>query len=85
MGAKASNNFQSDRPESGGANKDDMKDKTGLHELDKQKLGSHRADLKAESHIPQRGENPALTELRERREQSQRDAAEEQGTPDETP
>ena len=31
MGAKSSHFFQADRPESGGANKDGIKDKTGQH------------------------------------------------------
>ncbi len=44
MGAKASNNFQADRPESGGANKDGIKDKTGLHDLDREKVAKNMQD-----------------------------------------
>ena len=71
MGSKSSHYFQSDRPESGGANKDDMKDKTGLHEHDKQKVESHRAKLEAEATeglIPQRGENPEQARVKAERQ-----------------
>ena len=38
MGGKASNNFQADRPESGGADRDDIREKAEkLYEKDKQK------------------------------------------------
>ncbi len=70
MGSKSSHFMQSDRPESGGANKDDMKDKTGQHEHDKQKVESQRAKLEAEATdnlIPQRGENPEQARLKAQR------------------
>ena len=69
MGSKSSNFFQSDRPESGGANKDDMKDTSGLHEQDKQKLESHPPELEEqrESKIPPRGENPEQARVRAER------------------
>lgn len=38
MGSKPSNNFQSDRPESGGADKDMEREKSGLLERDKEKF-----------------------------------------------
>ena len=38
MGGKSSNNFQSDRPESGGADKDMQREKSGLLERDKEKF-----------------------------------------------
>lgn len=38
MGSKPSNNFQSDRPESGGADKDMMREKSGLLERDREKF-----------------------------------------------
>ena len=44
MGAKPHKAFQADRPESGGANKDNMKDKTGVHELDKQASSKNMQD-----------------------------------------
>ena len=38
MGAKPSNNLKSDRPESGGADKDMAREKSGLLDLDKEKF-----------------------------------------------
>jgi hypothetical protein len=38
MGSKPSNNFQSDRPESGGADRDENLEKSGLLERDKQQV-----------------------------------------------
>jgi len=43
MGSKPSNNFQSDRPESGGADKDMLREKSGLIERDKEKFASEQA------------------------------------------
>lgn len=43
MGAKASNNFQSDRPESGGADKDMQREKSGLPDRDKERFASEQA------------------------------------------
>ena len=43
MGTKPSNNFQSDRPESGGANKDGIREKNGLLERDKEKFATDQA------------------------------------------
>ena len=69
MGSKSSHFFQADRPESGGANKDDIKEKSGLHEQDKQKLESHRAKLEEgeESLLPPRAENPEQARARAER------------------
>lgn len=53
--AKASNFYQSDRPESGGADKDMIREKTGLHEHDKQKFAQDMAE-KAES-VPEHPKN----------------------------
>jgi hypothetical protein len=44
MGGKASNNFQSDRPESGGADRDMIREKSGLPELDKERYAVEQAD-----------------------------------------
>ena len=49
MGSKAHTNFQSDRPESGGANKDDIKDKTGLHDLDREKVAKNMQDAASDA------------------------------------
>jgi hypothetical protein len=69
MGAKSSHFLQSDRPESGGSNKDDIKDETGLHEKEKQKFASNKAKLEQDNHIPKSGENPEQTRVRGARAQ----------------
>lgn len=43
MGTKPSTNFQSDRPESGGADRDGEREKSGLREREKQKFASEKA------------------------------------------
>lgn len=43
MGSKPSNNFQSDRPESGGADKDMSLEKSGLAERDKERFAEEHA------------------------------------------
>ena len=47
MGAKSSNNFQSNRPESGGADKDDQREKSGHTELDKERFAVEQAERHA--------------------------------------
>lgn len=47
MGGKASNNFQSNRPESGGADKDMQREKSGLLDREKEKFASEQADQDA--------------------------------------
>ena len=42
MGSKASNFFQSDRPESGGADKDMQREKSGLLERDKERFAAEQ-------------------------------------------
>ncbi len=42
MGGKASNFLQSDRPESGGADKDMLREKSGLLERDKERFASEQ-------------------------------------------
>ncbi|HET9682845.1 MAG TPA: hypothetical protein VFP15_02015 [Gemmatimonadaceae bacterium] len=42
MGGKASNFMQSDRPESGGADKDMNREKSGLLERDKERFASEQ-------------------------------------------
>jgi len=44
MGAKPSNNFQSDRPESGGADKDMAREKSGLPDRDKERFAQGQAE-----------------------------------------
>jgi hypothetical protein len=43
MGSKPSNNFQSDRPESGGADKDMLREKSGLPDRDKERFAQEQA------------------------------------------
>ena len=43
VGVKPSNNYQSNRPESGGADRDDLRQKSGLLEKDKEKFAADRA------------------------------------------
>ena len=43
MGHKPSNNFQSNRPESGGADHDMSREKSGLTERDKERFASEQA------------------------------------------
>ena len=44
MGVKPSNNYQSDRPESGGADKDMAREKSGLLDRDKAKFAQEEAE-----------------------------------------
>lgn len=57
MGAKPSNNLQSDRPESGGADKDMQREKSGLLERDKAAFAEEehnkRADAPEQRDAPQ--------------------------------
>ena len=46
MGGKASNYMQSDRPESGGADKDMLREKSGLLERDKEKFAIEEQEKK---------------------------------------
>ena len=57
MGSKASNFFQSDRPESGGANKDEAREKSGLLERDQQKLATSEADREAAASAEREGKS----------------------------
>ena len=54
MGTKPSNNYQSDRPESGGADRDGERENSGLLEKDKEKFASDQAK-KAEERESGRG------------------------------
>lgn len=47
MGGKASNYLQSDRPESGGADKDMMREKSGLPDRDKEQFAREQAERQA--------------------------------------
>lgn len=47
MGGKASNNLQSNRPESGGADKDMQREKSGLLDRDKERFAAEEAERQA--------------------------------------
>lgn len=49
MGGKASNFLQSDRPESGGADKDMQREKSGLPDRDKERFASEQAERQTEA------------------------------------
>ena len=49
MGGKASNHMQSDRPESGGADKDMQREKSGLLDLDKEKFAEEEVEKHADA------------------------------------
>ena len=60
MGGKPSNNFQSDRPESGGADKDMQREKSGLLERDKERFAVEEqekrlAEAAAQRDVAERG------------------------------
>jgi hypothetical protein len=54
MGGKASNFLQSDRPESGGADKDMQREKSGLLERDKARFATEEAEKRAAEASAQR-------------------------------
>lgn len=54
MGGKASINFQSDRPESGGADKDMQREKSGLLDRDKEKFAVEEHEKRAAEASAQR-------------------------------
>jgi hypothetical protein len=56
MGGKASNNLQSDRPESGGADKDMQREKSGLLDRDKERFAVEEHEKRAnEARIQREG------------------------------
>ena len=57
MGGKASNYMQSDRPESGGADKDMIREKSGLLERDKEKFAQEEQEKRASEQQPEGRKN----------------------------
>ena len=49
MGGKASNHMQSDRPESGGADKDMQREKSGLLDIEKEKFAEEQVEKRADA------------------------------------
>jgi hypothetical protein len=64
MGTKPSNNFQRDRPESGGADRDQERERSGLLERDKQAFAESEHDKRERrpqgdaQEAPPEGEQP---------------------------
>ena len=61
MGSKASNFFQSDRPESGGADKDMLREKSGLPDRDKEQFAQEQAKRREAAPRNQQGEPDAFS------------------------
>jgi hypothetical protein len=49
MGGKPSNNFQSDRPESGGADRDSERENSGLLDREKEKFAEEEVEKRADA------------------------------------
>ena len=52
MGGKSHLNMQSDRPESGGANKDDIREKSGILEREKEEFAAKDAERRRAKPAP---------------------------------
>jgi hypothetical protein len=66
MGGKSSHFMQSDRPESGGADRDDVREKSGILEREKQEFAAREADEKQDNLIPRkRSPEETLADKRE--------------------
>jgi hypothetical protein len=59
MGGKASNFLQSDRPESGGADKDMQREKSGLLEIEKERFAAEQQERDEQKRQVDEGEKTA--------------------------
>lgn len=59
MGGKASNFLQSDRPESGGADKDMQREKSGLLEIEKERFAAEQQKRDEQKRQVDEGEKTA--------------------------
>ena len=75
MGGKRPDQHNIDPAEAGATDYKDRRQDEGIKSLEKQEYTTNRADIE-EGYIPKAGENPALRELRERREAAAEQEAE---------
>ena len=82
MGGKRPDQYAIDPGEAGATDYKQRRDEK-IHEADKQHVAESRVEATRESFIPKGAANPALADLRARREQQQREEQrEEQRAPD---